>query len=159
MTTAGAKPSGGVSAGSEDKIRIRDLWLTGRGLLQYAPSHSCTSAMFSRPTCFAASHSFASVSPCSVSKSMAKPLSDNYSRPAVSGAMNGARAMHGCAGPGLLSDNPYPARLTPARVWAMTDDKLDIKTYSLSEVAEMVLPSDMTNGIRWISRQRSKPSG
>ena len=95
----------------------------------------------------------------SVSKSVAKPLSDNYSRPAVSGAMNGARAMHGCAGPGLLSDNPYPARLTPARVWAMTDDKLDIKTYSLSEVAEMVLPSDMTNGIRWISRQRSKPSG
>ena len=27
----------------------------------------------------------------------------------------------------------------------MTDDKLDIKTYSLAEVAEMVLPPDMTN--------------
>jgi hypothetical protein len=64
--------------------------------------------------------------------------------------------MHGCAGPELLSDSPYPARLTPARVWAMTDDDLDIKTYSLAEVAEMVLPPDMTNGIRWLSRRLNR---
>jgi excisionase family DNA binding protein len=33
----------------------------------------------------------------------------------------------------------------------MTDERLDIKTYSLTEVAEMVLPPDMTNGVRWLS--------
>jgi hypothetical protein len=36
----------------------------------------------------------------------------------------------------------------------MTDDKLDIKTYSLAEVAEMVLPPDMTNGVRRLSGYR-----
>jgi hypothetical protein len=35
----------------------------------------------------------------------------------------------------------------------MTDDKLDIKPYSLAEVAEMVLPPDMTNGVRWLSHR------
>jgi len=33
----------------------------------------------------------------------------------------------------------------------MTDDKVDIKTYSLAEVAEKVLPPDMTSGVRWLS--------
>jgi hypothetical protein len=43
-----------------------------------------------------------------------------------------------------------------ARVRAMTDDKLDIKTYSLAEVAEMVLPPDMTNGVRWLSHRLNR---
>ena len=38
----------------------------------------------------------------------------------------------------------------------MTDDKLDIKTYSLAEVAEMVLPPDMTNGVRWLSHRLNR---
>jgi hypothetical protein len=56
----------------------------------------------------------------------------------------------GCVAPPVenIGQSPYPARLAPARVWAMTDDKLDIKTYSLAEVAEMVLPPDMTNSVR-----------
>jgi hypothetical protein len=51
---------------------------------------------------------------------------------------------------------PFSARLTHARVLAMTDDKLDIKTYSLAEVAEMVLPPDMTNGVRWLSHRLNR---
>jgi hypothetical protein len=33
----------------------------------------------------------------------------------------------------------------------MPDDEPDIKTYSLAEVAEMVLPPAMTNGVRLAS--------
>jgi hypothetical protein len=50
--------------------------LAGRGLTRYARSHSCRPATFSRPTCLAPSRLFASVPPCSVSKSVANPLSD-----------------------------------------------------------------------------------
>jgi hypothetical protein len=35
----------------------------------------------------------------------------------------------------------------------MPDDEPDIKTYSLAEVAEMVLPPDMTNGVRWLAHR------
>jgi hypothetical protein len=35
----------------------------------------------------------------------------------------------------------------------MTDDSLDIKTYSLAEV---VLPQGMTNGVRWLSHPLSR---
>src|SRR5271169_6104959 len=35
----------------------------------------------------------------------------------------------------------------------MHDDALEIKTYSLSEVAKMVLPPEMTDGVRWLSRR------
>jgi hypothetical protein len=38
----------------------------------------------------------------------------------------------------------------------MTDNKLDIKTYSLAEVAEMGLPPDMTNGVRWPSHRLNR---
>ncbi|MDT5282485.1 MAG: hypothetical protein QOJ20_3680 [Mycobacterium sp.] len=38
----------------------------------------------------------------------------------------------------------------------MTDDKLDIKTFSLEEVAAMVLPPDMTNGVRWLSHRLNR---
>jgi hypothetical protein len=41
--------------------------LTGRGLMQYARSHSCRSSTFSRPSYLAPSRLFASVPPCSVS--------------------------------------------------------------------------------------------
>jgi hypothetical protein len=47
----------------------------------------------------------------------------------------------------------YPAGPTHGTVWAMNHDELDIKTYSLAEVAEMVLPPDMTNGVRWLSNR------
>ena len=61
--------------------------LTCRGLLRWSRSHSCRSATFTRPRSLAASRLFASVPPCSVSKSVANPLSDKYSRPAVSDAL------------------------------------------------------------------------
>jgi hypothetical protein len=35
----------------------------------------------------------------------------------------------------------------------MTDDELDIKTYSLAEVAETVLPPGMTNDVRWLAHR------
>ena len=54
--------------------------LTGRGLPQHARSHSCTSATFSRPSSLAASRLFASVPPCSVSKSVATILSGKSNR-------------------------------------------------------------------------------
>ena len=38
----------------------------------------------------------------------------------------------------------------------MTDDKIDIKTFSLREVAAMVLPPDMTNGARWLSHRLNR---
>lgn len=43
----------------------------------------------------------------------------------------------------------------------MTDDELNIKTYSLAEVAEMVLPPEITDGVRWLSHRlnRSELSG
>jgi hypothetical protein len=42
----------------------------------------------------------------------------------------------------------------------MTDDMSDIETYSLAEVAAMmVLPPDMTNGLRWrIAAVRDTPA-
>jgi hypothetical protein len=49
-----------------------------------------------------------------------------------------------------------PRGLMHARVRAMTDDKHDIKTYSLAEVAEMVLPPDMTNRVRWLSQRLNR---
>ena len=57
-------------------IRPLRYELTGRCLPRYARSHSCRPATFSRPTCLAPSRLFASVPPCSVSKSVANPLSD-----------------------------------------------------------------------------------
>ena len=36
------------------------------------------------------------------------------------------------------------------------DDELEIKTYSLSEVAKMVLPPEMTDGVRWLSRRLNR---
>lgn len=38
----------------------------------------------------------------------------------------------------------------------MHDDSLEIKTYSLSEVAKMVLPPEMTDGVRWLSRRLNR---
>jgi len=61
--------------------------LAGRCLSRYARSHSGRPATFSRPTCLAPSRLFASVRPCSVSKSVANPLSDKDSRPAASVAL------------------------------------------------------------------------
>jgi len=65
-------------------IRPLRCELAGRCLSRYARSHSCRPATFSRPTCLAPSRLFASVPPCSVSKSVANPLSDKDSRPAAS---------------------------------------------------------------------------
>ena len=61
-------------------IRPLRYELAGRGLLRGVRSHSCRPATFSRPTCLAPSRLFASVPPCSVSKSVANPLGDKYSR-------------------------------------------------------------------------------
>jgi hypothetical protein len=43
----------------------------------------------------------------------------------------------------------------------MHDDALEIKTYSLYDVAKTVLPPEMTDGVRWLSRRltRGKLSG
>jgi hypothetical protein len=38
----------------------------------------------------------------------------------------------------------------------MHDDALEIKTYSLGEVAETVLPPDMTNRVRWLSHRLNR---
>src|ERR1700758_3337695 len=38
----------------------------------------------------------------------------------------------------------------------MDDDALEINTYSLSEVAKMVLPPEMTDGVRWLSRRLNR---
>lgn len=32
----------------------------------------------------------------------------------------------------------------------------DVKTYSLAEVAKMVLPPEMTDGVRWLSRRLNR---
>ena len=50
----------------------------------------------------------------------------------------------------------YPEVPLQARVLAMTDDKIDIKTFSLQEMAAMVLPPDMTNGARWLSHRLNR---
>ena len=84
-------------AGTGFEPRPLGYELTGRGPLQYARSHSCRSSTFSRPTCLAPSRLFASVPPCSVSKSVANPLSDKYS-PAASG---GARVRAGLVADGV----------------------------------------------------------
>lgn len=36
------------------------------------------------------------------------------------------------------------------------DDALQIKTYSLSDVAKMVLPPEMADGVRWLSRRLNR---
>ena len=56
----------------------------------------------------------------------------------------------------IMGQMLLPRGLMHARVKAMTDDELDIKTYSLAEVAEMVLPPDMTNGVRWLSHRLNR---
>jgi hypothetical protein len=61
-------------------IRPLRYELAGRCLQQYARSHSCRPPTFSRSTCLAPSRLFASVPPCSVSKSVANPLSDKDGR-------------------------------------------------------------------------------
>ena len=38
----------------------------------------------------------------------------------------------------------------------MDDDALEINTYSLSDVAKMVLPPEMTDGVRWLSRRLNR---
>jgi hypothetical protein len=38
----------------------------------------------------------------------------------------------------------------------MPDNEPDIKTYSLAEVAEMVLPPDITNGVRWLAHRLNR---
>ena len=38
----------------------------------------------------------------------------------------------------------------------MPDNEPEIKTYSLAEVAEMVLPPDMTNGVRWLAHRLNR---
>jgi hypothetical protein len=35
----------------------------------------------------------------------------------------------------------------------MSDDVPDVKTYSLAEVAKMVLPPEIGDGVRWLSRR------
>jgi hypothetical protein len=65
-------------------IRPLNYELAGRGITRCVRSHRCRSATFSRPTYLAPSHLFASVPPCSVSKSVANPLSDKDRRPAAS---------------------------------------------------------------------------
>jgi hypothetical protein len=37
----------------------------------------------------------------------------------------------------------------------MADEELDIRTYSLPEVAKMILP-DMTSGVRWLSNRLNR---
>ena len=37
----------------------------------------------------------------------------------------------------------------------MADEELDIKTYSLPEVAKIILP-DMTSGVRWLSNRLNR---
>ncbi len=37
----------------------------------------------------------------------------------------------------------------------MADEELDIKTYSLPEVAKMI-PPDMTSGVRWLSNRLNR---
>jgi hypothetical protein len=69
-------------------IRPLRYELAGRCLPRYARSHSCRSATFSRSTCLAPSRLFASVLRCSVSKSVANPLSDKDSRAAASVAFS-----------------------------------------------------------------------
>jgi hypothetical protein len=65
------------------------------------------------------------------------------------------------APPVCLVASRYPEGQPQATVLAMTDDKLDTKAYSLAEVAEMVLPPDITNGVRWLAHRlnRSEQSG
>ena len=67
-------------SGQDSNLRPLGYELTSGGLPQYARSHSCRSATFSRPTCLTTSRLFASVPPCSVSKSVANPLSDKDGR-------------------------------------------------------------------------------
>ena len=38
----------------------------------------------------------------------------------------------------------------------MPDDVPEGKTYSLAEVAKMVLPPEMTEGVRWLSRRLNR---
>ncbi|CAM3797219.1 hypothetical protein H7J08_27470 [Mycobacterium frederiksbergense] len=38
----------------------------------------------------------------------------------------------------------------------MPDDVPEVKTYSLTEVAKMVLPPEMTDGVRWLSRRLNR---
>lgn len=38
----------------------------------------------------------------------------------------------------------------------MPDDVPEVKTYSLAEVAKLVLPPEMTNGVRWLSRRLNR---
>ena len=38
----------------------------------------------------------------------------------------------------------------------MSDDVPDVKTYSLAEVAKMVLPQAITDGVRWLSRRLNR---
>ncbi|WP_158019698.1 DNA-binding protein [Mycolicibacterium rhodesiae] len=38
----------------------------------------------------------------------------------------------------------------------MPNDVPEVKTYSLAEVAKMVLPPEMTDGVRWLSRRLNR---
>lgn len=38
----------------------------------------------------------------------------------------------------------------------MADAMPDVKTYSLAEVAKMVLPPEMKDGVRWLSRRLNR---
>ncbi len=67
-------------SGQDSNLGPLGYELTRRGLAQYARSHSCRSATFSRPTCLATSRLFASIPPCSVSKSVATTLSGKSNR-------------------------------------------------------------------------------
>ena len=57
----------------------RNFGLTGRGLPRYARSHKSRSSTFNRPSCLAVSRLFASVPPCSVSKSVTTTPGRNVS--------------------------------------------------------------------------------
>ena len=86
-------------------IRPLRYELTGRRLPQYARSHSCRSATFSRPACLASSRLFASVSSCYVSKSVANPPSHKRNHTALREML----ATQGGRSPALSTTSPVAA--------------------------------------------------
>ena len=92
--TATAKPSGRVSAGSEDKIRIRDHWVMSQpvAISQPIPSQTRRSQSIAHPSHRAASHPIAAVSPRFAHKS----VHDKTSSKCRSSAARQITACYGC---------------------------------------------------------------
>ena len=99
--TATAKPSGRVSAGSEDKIRIRDHWVVSQpvAISQPIPSQTRRSQSIAHPSHRAASHPIAAVAPRFAHKSVHDKTSSKCSRPRRDISSGGAGGLYGGAVP------------------------------------------------------------